>query len=35
MDFKFGKMEESIKDAVATLEREVIKCFKSAGAIKL
>ncbi len=28
MDFKFGKVEESIKDAVATLEREVIDCFK-------
>ncbi len=27
VDFKFGKMEESIKDAVATLEREVIDCF--------
>ncbi len=28
VDFKFGKVEESIKDAVATLEREVIDCFK-------
>ncbi|RXN17696.1 Retrotransposable element Tf2 protein type 2 [Labeo rohita] len=28
VDFKFDKMEESIKDAVATLEREVFDCFK-------
>ncbi|XP_016139052.1 uncharacterized protein [Sinocyclocheilus grahami] len=28
VDFKFEKVEESIKDAVATLEREVIDCFK-------
>ncbi|XP_048012596.1 uncharacterized protein LOC125245846 [Megalobrama amblycephala] len=28
VDFKFDKMEESIKDAVLTLEREVIDCFK-------
>ncbi len=28
VDFKFEKVEESIRDAVAILEREVIDCFK-------
>ncbi len=27
VDFKFAKMEEGIKDTVATLEREVTECF--------
>lgn len=28
VDFKICKLEESVKDAVATLEREVVECFK-------
>ncbi len=27
VDFKFAKMEEGVKDTVATLEREVTECF--------